>query len=141
MLANSGQLPPHLLAPEVAAAARDVLAGEDLTPISLAAIDEAQQQLVVERAAIEAGMPGHQEPSAALAQSGQSSLHLAALALKVSAVDARGASAEEQIERATSRLNEIVADLEGVKAGDIEAADRVDQLFDAVVEHVLAPTT
>jgi hypothetical protein len=140
MLANHGQLPPHLLAPEVAAAARDVLDREELSDVSRDAIAEAKQQLAVERDAIKSGLPAHhvEEPSM-LAQSGGSSLHLAALALALSSVDGRGGTAQEQIELATGRLDEIIGDLDRLKDGDTDAAERVDQLFDAIVEHVLAP--
>jgi hypothetical protein len=143
MLANRGQLPPHLLAPEVAAAARDVVGGHEFDPIGLRAIQEAREQLKVERDAIEAGSPAALDRAAlstALAQSGGSSLHLAALALNAGRRPRQRLTPQAQIEYATSRLDEIIADLEEVENRDRGAAERIDELFDTIGERVLAPS-
>lgn len=133
------QLPPHVLAPEVAASARDVIDGRELTPVGRMAIEEAWLQLEVERAAIGQSATARFDRVAALAQSGGSSLQLAALALEQGTSAGERRSYEAQVEYATRRLDDVAADLHRLNEGDVEAAKRIDTLFDVIIERVLAP--
>jgi hypothetical protein len=131
------QLPPHVVAPEVAASARDVIAGRELTEIGLLAINEAKLQLEVERDAIRGTTSRRRlDHVAALAQSDGNSLQLAALALEHVS---HSRTSKEPVDQASSRLDEIVCDLDLLQGGDLEAARRIDAVFDAIVERVLAP--
>jgi hypothetical protein len=137
MATSLRQLPPHVLAPEVAASARDVIAGRDLTRVGRVALEEARLQLEVERSAIR---DARFDRIAALAESQGSSLHLAALALQQLPRPEEPLRRDAQLEFATEQLDRVVADLNALEARDLGAARRVNELFDGIVERVLAPT-
>ena len=133
------QLPPHVVAPEVAAGARDVVAGRPLTSVGRKTIEEARLQLEVERDAIRQSSASRFDRVTALAQSGGSSLQLATLALEQSDDGREFNTYEERIDYATTRLDEIASDLARLEDNDVVAAGRIDVLFDEIVERVLAP--
>jgi hypothetical protein len=139
---TTAQLPAHLLAPYVAAAAREVLAGERLSDPAADAVKEAAEQLRVERIAVEGGSPADLERAAALVRAGGNSLHLASLALAAGErPTSRSARPDEQVARAAQRLDEIIGDLDRLLDGDKKAAARLDDLFETIVERSLAPAT
>lgn len=134
------QLPPHLLAPYVTAGAREVLDGHPLSDRSKRAVVEAVFQLRVERAAIEGGSVGDADRVAALATASNNSLQLAVLALEAESASGVGppASPQEQMDRSSARLDELISDLEGLAREESEAAGSVARSFDAIVDRLFA---
>ncbi|MBA2593182.1 MAG: hypothetical protein M3495_09900 [Pseudomonadota bacterium] len=135
------QLPPHLLAPYVAAGAREVLDGHPLSDRSKRAVEEAVLQLRVERAVIErSGSAANVERVAALATASNNSLQLAVLALEAESASGVGppASPQKQLERSPARLDELIRDLEGLAQEDPEAAGSVTRSFGAIVNRLFA---
>lgn len=136
------QLPPHLLAPYVAAGAREVLDGHPLSDRSKRAVEEAVLQLRVERAVIErSGSAANDvERVAALATASNNSLQLAVLALEAESASGVGppASPQKQMERSPARLDELIRDLEGLAQEDPEAAGSVTRSFGAIVNRLFA---
>ena len=133
------QVQTPLLAPYVAAAARQVIDGRPLTARSIWALELAKAQLENSRDAING--VGHGELSdgraALVAASGGSSLELATLALSVRAGPPVPVSVEGHEEWASAALGELAASIDSVlDRQDQASAKSVQEVFDAIVEQL-----
>ena len=136
------RLPVHLLAPYVAAGAREVLAGKELSSWLEDAIKDAEYQLDVERIAIQGRGVSKERRAAALVAAGGASLELAGLALEASGgLEDRPTAPADQIDDAAERLGQIVSELENVRSGNKVAAAEVSRIFGVIVDRVLSRST
>jgi len=139
--ATTHQAPPHSLVPYVFAAAGEVLDGHPLAAPLKAAVEATRSQLCVERDAIEGGhRAADVEAVAAVATATSAGLRLANLALETDPSrqisETLPRSLREQLERASARLSDLIADLEGLAKGDDAAARRVAEWFGVMVDRL-----
>lgn len=127
----------HLLVPYAAAAAREVLDGQELSGRSRWAVEDAIARLCAQRDVIDAG--GHPDETSArvalMSPSGGSSVQFAELVLQSSRTVQleSGATLEEHERRSSERLGQLIDALERLLEGDAEAGRRVDDVFRAII--------
>lgn len=135
MVEATAELPPYLLVPYIAVAAHKVLEGgqyEELDERLKDAVEDAREQLEAESASMagEGRTPGA-HASSALAGGTRNGLELATLALQTSpspehrSPTAQPMSAQDQLARSSSRLQEFVSYLEGLRQGKTSAAEKL----------------
>lgn len=135
------QLPAHILAPYVAAAAGEVEQGDQLDPLSERALNEAVIVLSAERATLRGeDRPTHSDNGSALATPTGNSLQIATLLLDAWAQEqhSRGpTSYREAVDMDAAALDELIQLIERTLHGDRDAAGRLKIMFGHVVDRVL----